>query len=284
MLMRILFAISSLGFCATSTAQNNARTLGNKSYEVSNHLGNVMAVVSDRKTPTIETTTNTVAFNETDIKSFNDYYPYGMVLQNRSLSEAEVHRFGFQGQEKDDEVKGNNATTTYTNRVYDNRVAKWYSMDFEYQSSPYSSPYVAFENNPIYYKDLEGNSIAGWSTVLTESNYKYAQLLLKQSKTFNKIIKSYSYGHKNYNTTLLFKIDNTISERGLTSLDYQLDEKGNIIKDSFKITVSLREDGLEEGEKIVTLAHEVGLHVDSYQNLINQYKKGKLSQEEFLHQ
>ena len=149
-------SISSFSFCATSTAQNNARTLGNKSYEVSNHLGNVMAVVSDRKTPIPETTNTTKAFNETDIKAYNDYYPYGMVLQNRSQSLSEAHRFGFQGQEKDDEVKGKNNSINYKYRVHDPRVGRFFAVDPLASIYPYNSTYAFSENNVIQAVELEG--------------------------------------------------------------------------------------------------------------------------------
>jgi len=37
--------------------------------------------------------------------SYNDYYPYGMLVPTRNYSNP-VYRYGFQGQEKDDEIKG----------------------------------------------------------------------------------------------------------------------------------------------------------------------------------
>ena len=45
-----------------------------------------MAVVSDRKIVTPETTNTSIAYNETNIKAYNDYYPYGMLLDNRNDS------------------------------------------------------------------------------------------------------------------------------------------------------------------------------------------------------
>jgi hypothetical protein len=59
----------------TSTLPENtfARLVGDKRYELSNHLGNVLSVVSDRKL----LKSNTFV---PDVLSYNDYYPFGMLL------------------------------------------------------------------------------------------------------------------------------------------------------------------------------------------------------------
>ncbi|WP_338356624.1 RHS repeat-associated core domain-containing protein [Yeosuana marina] len=165
--MRVLLSISFLGFCVSSAAQNSSRTLGNKSYEVSNHLGNVMAVVSDRNLATPETTNTTIAFKETDIKVYNDYYPYGMVLENRN--EAINYRFGFQGQEKDDEVKGKSNSYNTFYRQYDSRIARWTSIDpiTHHQMSQYQS----YDNNPLYWTDSRGSSTDSTTVKKNSANH-----------------------------------------------------------------------------------------------------------------
>lgn len=154
MLMRVLLSITSLGFCATTTAQASARTLGNKSYEVSNHLGNVMAVVSDRKKSKSETSNTSIVFTETDIKAYNDYYPYGMLLDIRS--ETKDYRFGFQGQEKDDEVNGKNNSINYKYRVHDPRLGRFFAIDPLFYQYPANSSYAFSENIVINSTELEG--------------------------------------------------------------------------------------------------------------------------------
>lgn len=149
-----IYIILLIGLYINSfNAQTNQRTLGNKSYEVSNHLGNVMVAVSDRKTPAQETTTNMVAFNETDIKSYNDYYPYGMVLEKRNGSSN--YRFGFQGQEKDDEIKGKAEIISFQESVYDTRLIRWLKIDNHQKH--FQSNYVFAKGNPIVYVDPDGN-------------------------------------------------------------------------------------------------------------------------------
>jgi hypothetical protein len=70
-----------------SNAQVYSRILGHARYELTNHLGNVLSVVSDRK---ISNTTNTQYI--ADVMSTTDYYPFGM--PSRSFS-SEAYRYGF---------------------------------------------------------------------------------------------------------------------------------------------------------------------------------------------
>ncbi|MBQ4821407.1 RHS repeat protein, partial [Aquimarina sp. MMG016] len=53
-----------------------ANQVGDKRYELSNHLGNVLSVVTDRK---LLSTDNSGTFTP-DVLAFNDYYPFGMLL------------------------------------------------------------------------------------------------------------------------------------------------------------------------------------------------------------
>ncbi|AYN03741.1 hypothetical protein [Flavobacterium sp. 140616W15] len=71
--------------------------VGDKEYELSNHLGNVVSVISDRSI------FNTNGTFSPDVLSYSDYYPFGMQVPNRHGNTNEYH-YGFQGQEKDDEI------------------------------------------------------------------------------------------------------------------------------------------------------------------------------------
>lgn len=56
--------------------------IGDKRYEFSNHLGNVLEVLTDRKLP-VEATgagVGTIEYFTADVVQYNDYYPYGMVM------------------------------------------------------------------------------------------------------------------------------------------------------------------------------------------------------------
>jgi len=75
-------------------------TRGNKFFELSNHLGNVMATVSDRKVSVDTNNNGLVDYYQADVVTANDYYPFGMVMPGRKYSVGSGYRYGFNGQEK----------------------------------------------------------------------------------------------------------------------------------------------------------------------------------------
>ena len=90
-----------------------------------------------------------------DVLSYNDYYPFGWALPNRSASSSN-YRYGFQGQEKDDEIKGEGLSVNYKYRMQDPRVGRFFAIDPLFRSYPHNSPYVFSENEVINSVELEG--------------------------------------------------------------------------------------------------------------------------------
>ena len=76
-------------------------------------------------------------------------------LPNRYNAFSE-YRYGFNGLEKDDEVKGEGNSYTTEFRQYDSRIGRWLSLDPLMAQYPNQSPYVAFNNNPVFYSDIKG--------------------------------------------------------------------------------------------------------------------------------
>jgi RHS repeat-associated protein len=67
------------------------------------------------------------------------------------------YRFGFQGQEKDDEVHGATGTSlAFEYRMHDPRVGRFLSIDPLTAKYPYNSPYAFSENKVIEFIELEG--------------------------------------------------------------------------------------------------------------------------------
>src|SRR5690606_23298258 len=62
---------------------NVTHKLGNKRYELSNHLGNVLAVISDKPIP--HNNGGTVDYWEANISSTFDYSPFGVMLTGRTF-------------------------------------------------------------------------------------------------------------------------------------------------------------------------------------------------------
>jgi RHS repeat-associated protein len=130
--------------------------VGDKRYELSNHLGNVLVVVNDKKIPELEGTSNyALKYFNADVLNYSDYYPFGSLVPNRHGSSA-AYRYGFQGQEKDDELKGEGNSLNYTFRMHDPRVARFFAIDPLIKDYPYLTPYQFSSNQPMHTSEFEG--------------------------------------------------------------------------------------------------------------------------------
>src|SRR5690554_3372538 len=94
---------------------------------MSNHLGNVLEVVSDRKLPVNDGNGN-IDYFLADVVSYSDYYPFGMQMPGRSF-QSDEYDYGFNGQLKDNEIKGEGNSYDFGNRMHDPRVGRFMSRD-----------------------------------------------------------------------------------------------------------------------------------------------------------
>src|SRR5690554_3277453 len=147
-----IIASSDLNLVNINTATQNI--IGDKYFEMSNHLGNVLEVVSDRKLPVNDGNGN-IDFFLADVVSYSDYYPYGMQMPGRNGSTGD-YRYGFQGQEKDDEVKGEGNSINYKYRMHDPRIGRFFAVDPLAAKFPHNGPYNFSENRVIDAFELEG--------------------------------------------------------------------------------------------------------------------------------
>jgi RHS repeat-associated protein len=118
--------------------------VGTKQYEMSNHLGNVLAVVSDKK--------EFVSEWKAVVLSAQDYYPFGMSMPDRKYTGGGGYRYGFNGKEKDNETELND----FGARFYAANIGRWLSVDplgYKYQNL---TPYSAFMNTPLLFVDPDG--------------------------------------------------------------------------------------------------------------------------------
>jgi RHS repeat-associated protein len=74
-------------------------------------------------------------------------YPAGGVL----------YRYGFNGKENDNEVKGEGNQQDYGMRIYDPRLGRFLSVDKATGTLPTFTPYGHCGNNPIANIDRDGN-------------------------------------------------------------------------------------------------------------------------------
>ena len=92
---------------------------------------------------------------EADVKSAQTYYPFGMMEVGR-LCSPELYRYGYNGQEADNEIKGDGNSLEYKYRVHDPRLGRFFSIDPLAAKYPYYTPYVFSGNRVIDGIELEG--------------------------------------------------------------------------------------------------------------------------------
>jgi len=76
-----------------------------------------------------------------------------------SLERSDIlrcHRFGFNGMEKDDDVKGAGNSLDFGARVYDSRLGRWLSLDPHFAKYPSMSTFCGMNNSPILVIDPTG--------------------------------------------------------------------------------------------------------------------------------
>jgi RHS repeat-associated protein len=79
-----------------------------------------------------------------------------MVMPGRKYSAGTQYRYGFNGKENDNEVKGEGNQQDYGMRIYDPRLGRFLSNDPLSKNFPYYSPYQFAGCNPIRNIDLDG--------------------------------------------------------------------------------------------------------------------------------
>ena len=142
------------------------RLLGKKEYEQARNtqlaigplkiLGNIRVVVTDRKMSDIVAALP-VDF-EAEVVVMRDYYPFGMEQPGQQYVASE-YRYGFNGMERDDEVKGRGDSYDFGARMYDPRVGRWWSRDALEKKYPSMSPFASMANSPTRIVDGDGRDI-----------------------------------------------------------------------------------------------------------------------------
>lgn len=131
-------------------------TLGKKYFELNNHLGNVLTVISDQRQEKV--VSGTISYYLPRMIQSSDYYPFGMIMGGRGSGNSSMdYRYGFNGQEKVDELHDISGDAyDYGDRVYDTKLGRWLSMDKLANSYPSFSPYNFVNDNPILNTDVKG--------------------------------------------------------------------------------------------------------------------------------
>jgi RHS repeat-associated protein len=159
-----------------------------------------------------------------------------MLVPNRHES-SPAYRYGFQGQEKDDELKGEGNSLNYTFRMHDPRIGRFLSLDPLAPEYPWNSPYVFSENRVIDGIELEGmeylqtNSkyLPGGMSTSDLTNLRVNTMMLEytntngtgNAKTYQTNVNSilYKYYKPQLKTT---NSENTSKDVKASTINYQL--------------------------------------------------------------
>jgi RHS repeat-associated protein len=96
-----------------------------------------------------------------------------MEIKERSWS-VSSYRYGFNGMERDDEVKGSGNSYDFGARIYDSRLGRWMSRDAYEVRHPQLTTYGFAANNPILLIDVGGNDwfLTSWTTDAQKAAFK----------------------------------------------------------------------------------------------------------------
>ncbi|GAO44102.1 hypothetical protein FPE01S_03_01410 [Flavihumibacter petaseus NBRC 106054] len=126
-----------------------------KVFELSNHLGNVLVTITDKRTPVDAATDGNLDFYTANVVTAQDCYPFGMLMPGRTYN-ADLYKYGFNGKENDNDVKGIGNQQDYGMRIYDPRIGRFLSVDPISEKYPMLTPFQFSSDNPIQNIDIDG--------------------------------------------------------------------------------------------------------------------------------
>ncbi len=141
-------------------------------YELTDHLGNVCTVLTGRTL----SGNGAGSLRQAEVVNAQGYEPFGSLLPGRNFS-SDSYRFGFQGQEKDDEIHGATGTSiSYEYRMHDPRVGRFLSIDPLAGKYAHQSPYAFSSNRVIDRVEMEGLEDAKFD-IIERNNWQAAKAL-----------------------------------------------------------------------------------------------------------
>ncbi len=158
-----LYGAGRLGMRKRDLALNatNASETPATYYELTNHLGNVMAVISDEASTTDEPT----------VVSLSDYYPYGMAMGGRIYS-ADEYRYGFNGKEIDKDGD----FIDFGARLYNDKIGRFLSLDPFVSKTMLSYGFAG--NKPLMCVDFDGCIGINYQTGVTDAQKKLFETIV----------------------------------------------------------------------------------------------------------
>jgi RHS repeat-associated protein len=122
---------------------------------------------------------------------YTEYYAFGSPMPGRQFN-SNASRYGFNGKEKDDELKGSGNSYDFGARIYDPRLGRFLSVDPDFEQYPFMSPYCYAANSPIKLIDEEGKGPrnpqrgGNFRPTLRAPNYLEMRLAIERSNFNNR--------------------------------------------------------------------------------------------------
>lgn len=131
-----------------SLVRNYATYRNAAQYELINHLGNVLATISDAKTFKGGRSIATLL-------TATDYYAFGQTINDRTFALENKHRFGYNGKENDQDW-GSELIQDYGFRLYNPALGRFLSVDPMVKKNSMYSTYSFATNSPVFKIDEKG--------------------------------------------------------------------------------------------------------------------------------
>jgi RHS repeat-associated protein len=171
---------------------------------------------------------NSSSFFQGQARFRNGFYalyssPFGVELKGRNLKKnnAKNYRFGFQGQEGDDQIKGDGNSVNYKYRMHDPRLGRFFAVDPLSGKYPYYSSYQFSGNRVIDAIELEGAELKCIKVVLAThadgTIYVKSAVVLKIVEDY-KIVKEINGKEVQFSETQIIYSYDGETKTGLTSI------------------------------------------------------------------
>ena len=117
-------------------------------------------------------------------------------MPGRKFTAGTQYRYGFNGKENDNEVKGEGNQQDYGMRIYDPRLGKFLSVDPLMPDYPFYSPYQFAGNKPIVAADLDG--LEEWMKTQENALKRQAQLKVQKAYQNKATVQPYNPGDRTW--------------------------------------------------------------------------------------
>ena|GEM_PF-2252996 len=213
---------------------------GKRHYELSNHLGNVQVVISDKRVSICDEYLGVERF-EAEVLSAVDYYPGGMLLPERQWyagNDSALAINGFNGMRNDHEINGHGNAVDFGARIYDSRLVRWLSVDPHQIKYPDLSSYCFVANNPILFVDIDGKDLvvngdaAEFKKMKTVIEVKFSNaVIVERNEKTNQVTMSFNEEvvnemAKTQNTTAEKIKEQLSADKGYQTLQTIMDPEG----------------------------------------------------------